>query len=155
MNDMFINPSSNVDRMAKNGGNPALIASWGTHVATQGADVGVHVRPRNGSTVKDCDVIITVEQVVDGQRRGVGVINARFVNNQLDTVWRTAAAKGGEIEAGIYHFKAQVPNYPIVNTLKPLELKKDVAKVQAQQKKEAAAKFQQQYNSDSFQAAKK
>lgn len=154
MNDMFVNSSSNIDRMAQNSGNGLfLTAFWGTNVATQGAQVGVHVRSR--ITIDDCDVIITIHQIVNGQKVGVAVINARLENNQLDTVWQTAAAKGGEIEAGIYHFKAQVGNYPVVNTAKPLELKKDVAKVQAQQKQQAAAKFQQQYHSDSFQPAKK
>jgi hypothetical protein len=156
MNDMFINSSSNINRMAQNSGNGLLLtAFWGTTVATQGAQVGVHVRPRSGSTIADADVIITIHQVVNGQKVGVAVINARFENNQLDAVWQTAAAKGGEIEAGIYHFKAQVGNYPAVNTAKPLELKKDVARVQAQQKKQEVAKFQQQYHSDSFQTAKK
>lgn len=156
MGDFFVNSSSNIDRMAKNaGGNPALIAYWGTQVATQGAEVGVHVRPRNGNTIADTDVTITVHHLVNGKKVGVKVIPARFENNKLDAVWQTAAAKGGEVEAGIYHFMAQVGNYPLVYTTQALELKKDVAKVQEQRKQEAVAKFQKQYHSDGFEPSKK
>jgi hypothetical protein len=155
MNDMFINPSSNVNRFAQNGGSPSLIAYWGVNAATQGAEVGVHVRPAHGSNIADCDVIITIQQEVNGQKRGIKVINARFEGNQLNASWLTAAAKGGEIEAGTYHFKAQVGNYPAVNTTKPLQLQKNVVMVKEQQKKDAAAEFQKQYYSSSFTPSKK
>jgi hypothetical protein len=103
-----------------------LTCRWSVSVAPPATDVYIQV-----DSDKDIDSTtaeIFIFQLLNGQEIPITYLTApveekRYVNYR----WRTQPAKGGEYEAGEYHFRVNVDNNQ-AETVKPLKLKDVVAR---------------------------
>jgi len=104
-----------------------LTCTWSVPVAPPGTDVYIQVESDTDIEVTTAEV--WVFQVLDGQENPIAYFpNVPFKEKRhIDYKWRTQPAKGGNFEAGEYHFRVSVNNYP-GETVHPLKLKDVIAR---------------------------
>lgn len=99
-----------VRRDDPNGRKLVFDAKWDVEKTPPNTKVGLTAvcrLPIEGDTAQ-----IKVFQILGGQRIPVGqVFFAPFEDGQVKTEWTATPAKGGDFEAGEYHYEVSVGNY--------------------------------------------
>jgi hypothetical protein len=102
------------------GKNISFDAMWETDVAPPNTLVGLRAVSR--VPIENVTVEIKIFQMLDGRRNPVDLLQAKVENGRIQTHWRTKPAKGGNFEAGVYHFEINYNGYSS-QTVKPLLLR--------------------------------
>lgn len=105
-----VNAPDKVRRDDPNGKKLVFDAKWDVRSAPPNTEVGltaVSKVPIEGTTAQ-----IKIFQLLNKQRTYLGSpIYAPYENGQVKAVWRTTPVKGGDFEAGEYHYEVSVGNY--------------------------------------------
>jgi hypothetical protein len=103
-----------------------LNCRWSVSVAPPATDVYILVD--SDTEIDATTAEIFVFQLLNGQEIPITYLTVPFEENKfVEYKWRTQPAKGGNYEAGEYHFRVKVNNEQ-AETVKPLKLKDVVAK---------------------------
>ena len=103
-----------------------LKCSWSVPVAPPATDVYLQVE--SDSDIEATTAQIFIFQLLDGKEIPIKYETVPFEENRyVDYKWRTQPAKGGQFEAGEYHFRVKVDRHE-AETVKGLKLKDVVAK---------------------------
>ena len=98
-----------------------LTCSWSVPVAPPATDVYIQVESDSDIDATTAD--IWVFQLLDGKETPIAHFPVPFEENRyVYYKWRTQPAKGGNFEAGEYHFRVSVNNHP-GETTRGLKLK--------------------------------
>ena len=103
-----------------------LTCRWSVAVAPPATDVYMLVD--SDTDIEATSAEIFVFQLLNGKEVPITYITVPFKEKRyIEHVWRTQPAKGGDFEAGEYHFRVNVDNN-IDQTVKPLKLKDVIAR---------------------------
>lgn len=119
-----VNGPGSIFRFALNlfKGKTDLKCSWSVPVAPPATDVYLEVE--SSKDIEATTAEVWIYQVLDGKEHPIKYIpDVPFKENSyIHYKWRTQPAKGGNFEAGEYHFRVKVDNNP-GETTEPLKLK--------------------------------
>jgi hypothetical protein len=91
----------------QNGKKLVFEAMWKVEKAPPNTEVGLLAISK--VTVEGTTAQIRIFQVLGERKIAVGeVLYAPYENGKVETVWRTMPVKGGDFEAGEYHFEVSV-----------------------------------------------
>src|SRR5215203_2966979 len=103
-----------------------LTCSWSVPVAPPATDVYIQVDSDKDIEATSAEIFIF--QLLNGQEIPITYLTVPFEENRfVNYRWRTQAAKGGNFEAGEYHFRVNVDNHQ-AQTGRPLKLKDVIAR---------------------------